>query len=175
MRTRTLAAGLALLVCAAPVQAQFGAGSQGNAPGWAPPSIGGRVGYDNSQRGWMAGGFVGIPILPSGAVELLPSFDVTFLPGFKEYQANFEAVYFTGERQGGLIAGGGVGFRNSVFSSDPTADRRTITTFSLMIGARLGTLGRFRPQVETRWILQDEWPRDPRHVVIGVGFALWGP
>ena len=73
------------------------------------------------------------------------------------------------------MVGGGVGFRNSVFSADPAAERRTEMTFSIMIGARLGTLGRFRPQVETRWILQDEWSRDPRHVSLGVGFALWGP
>ena len=59
--------------------------------------------------------------------------------------------------------------------SDPEAARRNEMTFSLMIGARLGNLGRFRPQVETRWILQDEWPRDPRHVTLGVGVALWGP
>jgi hypothetical protein len=123
----------------------------------------------------MAGGFVGIPVLPRGTVELLPSFDVTFLPGFDEYQANLEAIYLTGDREGGLMAGGGVGFRNSVFSSDPSASRRSVVTFSVMIGARLGTLGRFRPQVETRWILQDEWPRDPRHVGLGVGFTLWGP
>ncbi|MGE0158052.1 MAG: hypothetical protein AB7T31_01500 [Gemmatimonadales bacterium] len=159
----------------ASLQGQFRSGPEADPRGWAPASVGGRVGYDNSQRGWMVGGFVGIPVLPSGRVELLPSFDVTFLPGFDEYQTNFEAVYFTGDRQGGLMAGGGVGFRNSVFGSDPTADRRNALTFSVVIGARLGTLGRFRPQLETRWILQDEWPRDPRHVGLGVGVALWGP
>jgi hypothetical protein len=179
MRTRALAAAFTLLhtffLTPNTLHAQFGAGPEGGARRWAPASVGTRVGYDNSQRGWMAGGFVGIPVLPSGIIELLPSFDVTFLEGFEEYQTNVEAVYFTGDRQGGLMVGGGVGFRNSVFSADPTAERRTEMTLSIMIGARLGTLGRFRPQVETRWILQDEWARDPRHVSLGVGFALWGP
>ena len=179
MRIRTLAAAfmLVLTLPLTPVSlhAQFGGGSDGSPSRWAPATVGARVGYDNSQRGWMTGGFIGIPALPSGIIELLPSFDVTFLEGFEEYQTNVEAVYLTGDRQGGLMVGGGVGFRNSVFSADPTAERRTEMTFSLMIGARLGTLGRFRPQVETRWILQDEWRRDPRHVSLGVGFALWGP
>jgi hypothetical protein len=175
MHGRCLVTVVALLVVPASVQAQFRAGPQGESRGWAPASIGARVGYDNAQRGWMSGGFVGIPVLPSGMVELLSSFDVTFLPGFDEYQTNFEAVYLSGDRRGGLMAGGGVGFRNSVFDPDPSAPRRTVLTFSLVIGARFGTLGRFRPQVETRWILQDEWPRDPRQLEVGVGVALWGP
>jgi hypothetical protein len=174
MRLRFILAGMGLLLAPAVAEAQLG-GAQADAPGWSPASIGVRGGYDNSQKGWMAGGYVGIPILPNGMVELLPGFDVTFLQGFDEYQTNLEVVYFTGDRQGGLMAGGGVGFRNSVFGPDPTAERRTEMTFSLVLGARLGNLGRLRPQVETRWILQDEWPRDPRHVSVGAGFALWGP
>ena len=174
MRHRSLVAALGLLLLPSGADAQLG-GAQADERGWAPASIGARVGYDNSQRGWMAGGYVGIPVLPNGSVEILPSFDVTFLQGFEEYQTNFEAVYLTGNRRGGVMAGGGVGFRNSVFGPDPTAERRSELTFSLVLGARLGTLGRFRPQVETRWILQDEWPRDPRHVSLGVAVALWGP
>jgi hypothetical protein len=175
MRLRFLAAALGLLFAPAGLHAQFGGGADSEGPGWAPASIGVRAGYDNTQQGWMTGGYVGVPILPNGRVELLPGFDVTFLQGFDEYQTNLEVVYFTGDRRGGLMAGGGVGFRNSVFGPDPDAERRTEMTFSLTIGARLGILGRFRPQIETRWILQDEWPRDPRHVNLGVGFALWGP
>jgi hypothetical protein len=175
MRTHTLAAALGLLIAPALAEAQFGGGADPEGPGWAPASIGVRAGYDNSQKGWMTGGYLGVPILPNGRVELLPGFDVTFLQGFDEYQTNLEVVYFTGDRQGGLMAGGGIGFRNSVFGPDPSAERRTEMTYSLVLGARLGNLGRFRPQVETRWILQDEWPRDPRHVSVGASFALWGP
>ena len=175
MRLRYLLAAFTLTVTPASLSGQFREGQQAAGPGWAPASVGVHGGYDNTQQGWMLGGFVGLPVLPGGAVELMPSADVTFLPGFKEYQANFEAVYVTGARRGGVIAGGGVGLRNSVFGPDPNADRRTVVTFSLVLGARLGTVGRFRPQVETRWILQNEQARDPRQVMFGVGFALWGP
>jgi hypothetical protein len=174
MRLLHLPAALLLTLTPASLSGQFAENQQGGGPGWAPVSIGVHGGYDNTQHGWMLGGFLGLPVLPSGAVELMPSADVTYLPGFEEYQANFEAVYVTGARRGGVIAGGGVGLRNSVFGPDPNADRRTVVTFSLVVGARLGTVGRFRPQVETRWILQSEQSRDPRQVLFGVGFALWG-
>lgn len=174
MRTPILVSILAALSWAIPVQAQFGGGQASESRGWAPVSIGARVGYDNAQKGEMAGGFIGIPLVRTGIVELMPSFDVTFLPGFEEYQANAEIAYFTGDRQGGVMVGLGMGLRNSLFSPDPDAERRNIVTYSVMLGVRLGTLGRFAPQLEARWILQDEWPRDPRQVSLGVGFALWG-
>jgi hypothetical protein len=154
--------------------AQLGAGA-GAGAGWAPPSAGVRVGYDDSQQGYMVGALIRVPVLRNGSVELMPNADVTFLPDFKEYQVNFELVYLTAGREGGLYAGGGLGFRNSTFSGDPNADRRTERTFSVVAGVRLGGLGFLRPQLETRWILQDEWSRDPRHVAIGLALRLWGP
>jgi hypothetical protein len=160
-------------VGAGELHAQFGAGQAADTMGWAPASIGVRGGYDNELQGWMAGGFVGIPVLPNGSVELLPSGDITFLPGFKEYQGNLELVYITGSRRGGVMAGGGIGLRNSVFGPDPNAARRTVTTINLVLGARLPLLGRFRPEVQVRWVLQDEYQRDPRHVLIGAGMTLW--
>jgi hypothetical protein len=173
MRFRSLLVGLVLTGLPGSLDAQFGSRAAVDTTGWAPASIGVRGGYDNTLQGWMTGAFVAIPVLPRGSVELIPSGDVTFLPGFKEYQGNLEVVYVTGSRRGGLLGGGGVGLRNSVFGPDPNAPRRTVVTFSLMIGARLATVGRFRPQIETHWILQDEYSRDPRHVSIAVGFALW--
>ena len=173
MRLSSLLVGLALTTHPGVLEAQFGSGAPIDTTGWAPASIGVRGGYENELQGWMVGGFVGIPVRSNGSVELVPSGDVTFLPGFEEYQGNLELVYVTGGRRGGLIAGGGMGMRNSVFGPDPDAARRTVTTFSLMIGVRLGAVGRFRPQVEGRWILQDEWAGDPRHASVGVGFALW--
>lgn len=156
------------------VHGQFrpGAGG-GGAPGWAPAAIGVRVGFDNTQSEPMVGALTRIPVLPNGTVELLSSADITFLPDFKEYQVNFELVYLTAGRRGGLYFGGGMGLRNGLFSPDPNAPRRYERTFSLVAGVRLGGLGRFRPEVETRWILQDEQVRDPRLVAFGVSMALW--
>jgi hypothetical protein len=173
MRLRSLVLVLLLVAPPGSLQAQFRAGTPVDTTGWAPASIGVRGGYENELQGWMVGGFVTLPVRSNGSVELVPSGDITFLPGFKDYQGNVEVVYLGGARRGGLFLGAGVGVRNSVFGPDPDAPRRTITTFSLMFGARLTTIGRFRPQVETRWIFQDEWAGDPRHVAIGVGFALW--
>jgi hypothetical protein len=172
MRPRYLLTCLALACLPTSVQGQFGSGEQVDTTGWAPAGVGVRGGYDNELQGWMTGAYLSVPVIRRGSIELLPNADITFLPGFKEYQGNLELVYIGGGRRGGLMAGGGVGLRNSVFGPDPTAERRTVTTFSLMIGARIGT-GRIRGQVETRWILQDEYAGDPRHVAIGVGFALW--
>ena len=144
-----------------------------DATGWPAAALGVHVGFDNAQSEPVVGARLHIPILPSGVVELLPNVDVTFFPEYKEYQTNFELVYMTAGRRGGLSVGGGAGFRNSPFSPDPNAPRRNERTFSLVAGVRFGGLGRFRPEAETRWIFQDELVRDPRLVVIGVSMALW--
>jgi hypothetical protein len=164
-------------VCALPapaLQAQFRAGAQEEqATGWPPPAVGVRVGFDNAQSSPMVGAALRIPVLPSGWVELLPNADITFLSGFKVYQVNFEAVYLTQARRGGFYVGGGVGVRNGIFSADPNGPRRSERTFSAVAGVRLGGLGRVRPDVEVRWIFQDEQARDPRVVAAGVSLALW--
>jgi len=176
---RIIAVGLLLALGLTPqlLRAQFrdptGPDRQGGPAGWAPVAVGARVGFDNAQSEPMVGALVRIPVLPSGAVELLPNVDVTFRPGFKEYQFNFEAVYVLGGRRGGLYFGGGAGFRNSVFSPDPTVPRRNEGTYSIVAGVRIGNLGRIRPEIESRWIFQDALIRDPRLVAFGVSLALW--
>lgn len=170
--TFALAFLFALVPSVAHGQLRAGAGRAGDT-GWAPAGIGIRAGFDNAQSEPLLGAFLRIPVLPSGRVELLPNADVTFLPGYKEYQVNFDLVYVTAGRRGGVYFGGGAGFRNSVFSPDPNASRRNERTFSLVAGVRFGDLGRFRPEVESRWIFQDELVRDPRIVSVGASVALW--
>jgi hypothetical protein len=121
----------------------------------------------------MVGALLRIPVLPNGSVELVPNADITFLPGLKEYQMNFEAVYLTGGRLGGLFAGGGVGVRNSRYSPDPAAARRSDLTLSIVAGVRLGVRSRFRPELEARWIFNSEYARAPRPAMIGLSVALW--
>ncbi len=172
MRLTPIAVALSLCLLPSSLRAQFREGGDQLA-GWAPAAVGVRIGWDNAQQGQMLGALLRIPVLPNGAVELMPNADVTFLPGLKEYQVNFEAVYLTAGRSGGVYAGGGVGFRNSRFSPDPAAGRRNDLTFSLVAGVRLGGLGRFRPELEARWILQSEYARAPRPALIGLSVALW--
>ena len=170
---RFLAVALVFAAMPTALHAQFGGGPPVPTTGWAPASIGVRGGYDNSLEGWMVGGFLAVPVLPRGSIELMPSADITFLPGFKEYQGSLDLVYLTAGRRGGVYAGAGVGVRNSVFGPDPDAERRSVLTFDIVTGLRLGSGSRIRPLVEIRWILQDEYGRDPRHVELGVGFSLW--
>lgn len=174
VRPATILAVLCLSISPGAAQAQFQQGGPGSAePGWAPAGIGIRAGFDNAQSRPMLGAMVRIPVLPNGAVELLPNADVTFLPGLKQYQANFELVYLLDGRRGGFYGGGGIGVRNSVYGPDITAERRNERTYSLVLGIRFGALGRIRPELETRWIFLDEQVRDPRLVTFGATLALW--
>ena len=172
MRLTPIAVALSLCLLPSTLRAQFRSGDE-QAAGWAPAAVGVRVGWDNAQQGQIVGAILRIPVLPNGLVELMPNADVTFQPGIKEYQVNVEAVYVSAGRTGGLYAGGGIGFRNSRFSPDPAAARRDDLTFSLVAGIRLGGLGRFRPELEVRWILDSEYARDPRPVYVGLSVALW--
>ncbi|HET9949003.1 MAG TPA: hypothetical protein VFQ22_08785 [Longimicrobiales bacterium] len=141
--------------------------------GWAPPSAGIQLGYDNEYREEMLGAQVRIPVHPGGWVELLPNAAMTFFPGDNAYQLNLEAVVLSSGREGGFYAGGGLGWRSAVFSADPDADRETVRTWSVVAGLKLGTVGRVIPQAEVRWIFLDEGSLDPRPVTLGIKVALW--
>jgi hypothetical protein len=172
MRLTPIALALSLCLLPGALRAQFRPGGE-QAAGWAPASVGVRIGWDNVQQGEIVGALLRLPVLPSGSVELVPNADITFLRGLKEYQVNFEAVYLTAGRMGGVYVGGGIGFRNSRFSPDPSVGRRNARTLSVVAGVRFGGLGRLRPELEARWIFQDEYTRDPRPVALGVSVALW--
>jgi hypothetical protein len=159
-----------------PGEAQFRAGAgagAGEATGWAPIAVGAKVGFDNAQSAPMVGALVRIPVIPSGSIEFMPNADVTFLDGFEIYQLNLEAVYLSQGRRGGFYSGGGIGFRNGIFSANPSDPRTTERVYSIVLGARFGGLGRVRPELEIRFILQDEQIRDPRTAMFGASVALW--
>lgn len=155
------------------VTAQAAPGEPFPGPGWAPPSLGVRFGYDNKQRNPVLGGQVRLPVLPSGAVELMGSMDVTFLRNLHEYQYNIEAVYVLDGRAGGLYGGGGLGMRNTLYGSDP--ERRTELGYTAVIGFRIVGLGLLVPQLEYRWVFIDEAPLTYQNLSLGVSLALWRP
>lgn len=145
-------------------------------PGWAPPSLGVHLGYDNKQRDEVLGGQVRLPVLPDGTIELMGSMDVTFLAKLHEYQYNLEAVYVVDGRAGGLYAGGGLGWRNTLYGSDTdpnVAERRTEMGFTAVAGFRLVGLGFIVPQLEYRWIFIDEAPFTYQNLNLGVSLPLW--
>jgi hypothetical protein len=140
--------------------------------GWPAVEIGARVGYDNIQRQEVLGALLRIPVLPNGSLELLPSADVTFLRGLKEYQLNGEAAYLLAGREGGIYAGGGIGFRNTIPPAEPERGRQMLTTWSIVVGLKL-SVERVNPMIEFRRIFASELAVDPQLLSIGVTFELW--
>lgn len=178
------AVGRALVVIAAagpivhaPAVAQFrepGQSAGGPDTSWPAVSVGPRIGYDQGSMGELVGLQVHVPILRSGHVELMPNADVTFLTGLREYQFNAEAVYLTGGRRGGIYAGGGLAFRNSIYGSDPETPRSTERGYSVVAGVRSIGTGPFGVQLEVRWTFLDVAVRNPRSISLGINFQLWG-
>jgi hypothetical protein len=165
---------LSVVGTAGPLAAQRVPGEEPSpGPGWAPPSLGVRLGYDNKQRDQVLGGQVRLPVLPDGTVELMGSMDVTFLQNLKEYQYNLEGAYVLDGRAGGLYAGGGLGWRNTIYPDD--VQRHTEMGFTALIGFRLVGLGLIVPQLEYRWVFIDAAPFTYQSLSLGVNLALWRP
>ncbi|HSH75496.1 MAG TPA: hypothetical protein VLA09_07435 [Longimicrobiales bacterium] len=177
-RLANAAAGAALLISVGvsptELHAQLGRlPGPGATDGWPAVEVGARVGYDSKQRQEVVGAMLRIPILPNARVELVPNADVTFFPNLKEYQVNFEAVYVVGGREGGLYAGGGVGFRNAIMPLDAEAGRQNLRTYSVVVGVKLGGVSRVNPLIEFRRVFPDGFELDPQLVSLGVTLALW--
>ena len=166
---------LAALTAVAPgsAAAQLAPQPQTQRTGWPAVEIGVRVGYDNIQRQEVVGALLRVPILPNGTIELLPSADVTFLRGLREYQFNADAVYLLAASDGGIYAGGGVGFRSTFPPANPSGGRETLTTFAVVVGLKLTNLSRVNPMFEFRRIFASELAVDPQLLSIGVTFELW--
>lgn len=167
-------AALLIPLLSVPVAAQAPPEDAGGGQTWAPASVGLRVGYDDNSSGTVAGAQLRVPVVPAGWLELVPSADVTFLTGLKEYQANMDAVYVGGSRSGGLYAGGGLALRNSIYGED--GERETRTGANLVLG--LVTRGVFQGlplgvQVEARWTFLDA-DFNPRSITLGANVPLWG-
>jgi hypothetical protein len=139
--------------------------------GWAPPTIGVRLGWDNKQRDEVVGGYVRLPILPSGELELMGSVDATFLAAITEYQYNVEGVYVWDGRAGGLYGGIGIGLRNTYFNDGD--GRSNELGYSAVVGVRFVGLGLVVPQIEYRWIFIDEAPINYQQLSLGVGISPW--
>jgi hypothetical protein len=172
---RTLLLVLALTLAAHPAEAQRpgAAAAPGNGPGWAPPSAGFRAGYDYNSRATVVGVQLRIAALPSGYLEIVPTADITFLTGLREYQAGVDAVFVSGGRRGGPYAGGGLAWRNSIYDGPDRETRRSpVAVVGVKTGAPLGGAP-FGTQLEMRWIYRDG-PFKPRILTLGVNFPLWG-
>ena len=145
----------ALLTLSLPAMAE----AQPASGGWVPAQIGLRAGYDNSSNATVLGGQLRIPVVPAGWLEVVPSGDVTFLTGLREYQFNADAVLSMGGRSGGVYGGGGLAWRNNLVVGLATRGR--------VADVPLGI------QIEGRWVFLDA-DFDPRVFTFGVNVPLWG-
>lgn len=173
--TLVLALAAALAMAAAPdAHAQFRRPDVGPAPGqgWAPASVGIHGGYDYSGRASVLGAQARLPLIPGGLVELVPNGSVTFLTGLKEYQGGVDLVAVSGGRRGGLYAGAGVAWRNTLWEGGERETRRAPTVV-VGVQTRASASVPFATQLEMRWTYPEGVFR-PRVLSLGVNFPLWG-
>lgn len=171
-----LALVLALTALPGTAQGQFrggGAPPQAAGAGWPPAMAGIRGGYDYNSNGSVLGAQLRIPVHRSGNVELVPNAEVTFFTGLKEYQGGVDAVWVTGGRRGGVYAGGGIAWRNTIWV--PGGERETRTAPTAVVGLRTSAGGGalFGIQLETRWTYPEGGFR-PRVLTLGINVPLWG-
>jgi hypothetical protein len=171
----TSLAALLWLASAADARAQLREPLGETTGGWAPVGVGVRVGTDNQLHDYVAGALLWIPLVPSGVVQFMPNMDVTFVSGANAYEYNIELAYLTGGREGGLYAGGGIGFRKARFSPNPAVGRESARAYTVVLGVKLGGFGRLSPQIETRWVFVNKTGINPQQLTIGASVALWDP
>lgn len=171
------------IVCAALVAAllpsavdgQFRRGrAQEDVAAWAPFVAGIKAGYDQNANGEVLGAMMRLPVLRSGILELMPSADVTFLNGAKEYQYGVDLVWVSGGGAGGPFAGVGLGYRHSVIATTPGDPTQRLLAYSLAAGVRTGFGGPFQLQLELRWIFPEDVTFRPTPITLGIGFPLTG-
>ena len=180
LSSKWLAVALLTLITPLATEGQRRGPQQPAAASWPSITIGVKAGYDNNANGELLGAQLRVPLLRSGAVALMPSADVTFLTGLKEYQYAVDALYQLAGRRGGPYLGGGLAFRNTIFGADPNLPRETRLGYSLVAGATFGGAGSFRPQLEIRWVFISKSDSDdfshvnPQVVTFGVNIPLTG-
>ena len=158
-----------MLVIGGGAEAQRGGRTMGRGPGgpMPPPAIGARVGLDLDERNWSVGGQArfSLPFLPS--LEWLPSGDVFFLEGQKQWQINLDAAI-----QLLPYAYGGAGFAFARDSLPTSSGPTTETGYNLFIGINAPTLRLpIMPFAEARWTIINRFVR-PFRVVAGVNIPL---
>ena len=180
LSSKWLTVGLLTFITPIATEGQRRGPRQPAAAAWPSVTIGAKAGYDSKARGEVLGAQLRIPLLRNGTVELMPTADVTFLTGLKEYQYAVEALYLLSGRRGGLYVGGGLAFRNTIYAvdpnlpADPNLPRETRQGYSVVVGTKFGGSGGFGAQLEIRWVFIKQSPIDPQVVTFGVNIPLTG-
>ncbi|MFC1639430.1 hypothetical protein ACFL3B_01545 [Gemmatimonadota bacterium] len=157
--------GALLLLSAGGADAQRGLPAGGGPT--QPLAIGARAGFDWDERNWSVGGQVRLMLPSVPGLEFLPSADVYFLDGQKQWQINVDAAI-----QLFPIAYAGAGLaiaRDSL----PTSSGPTIENgYNLFIGINAPALRLpIMPFAEARWTTINRLVR-PFRVVAGLNVPL---
>ena len=169
---------VALLMFATPIASE--AQRTPTATPWPSITIGAKAGYDNNAHAELLGAQLRIPLLRNGLVELMPSADVSFVTGLREYQHSVEALYLLGGARGGPYVGGGLAFRNTIYGREANLLRETRKGYSVVVGSKFEADARFGVQLEIRWVFISESaddevpPIDPQVVTLGLNIPLTG-
>lgn len=142
-------------------------------PVWAPVSIGARFGWDQRANGQVLGAQLRVPVIRSGIIEVVPNIEMAFLRGTNEYQYNMEAALLPGGAGGGILVGGGVGWREAVLGSLDLEEPRTRHFgYVATVGARGGS-GRLQFELALRWTFLRDTEYRPNSATIGINYAFW--
>jgi hypothetical protein len=171
----------ALLLAAGVILLPAPADGQGRPPpnqessrGWAPIQIGARFGYVQRAGGNVVGAQVRIPVLRSGAAELVPGGALTFNSGGrKDRDYTLDGVYVLGGPEGGLYGGGGWALRSAIWELE--GDRETKSGPTAVLGLKTSSVGGapVGVQIQVRWVWVEE--NITRQIMtFGVNFPLWG-
>ncbi|MCE2455740.1 MAG: Rieske 2Fe-2S domain-containing protein [Gemmatimonadetes bacterium] len=164
-----------LAAIAAPADAQRRGRPQPAERGWPPILVGLHAGSDNLSNASTLGAHVVIPVLPGGQVELGGNADIFFLNDLRERQFNLDGYLYPLSwfgTEAGPYAGGGIGWRNTIFLGD--TERSTRSSYSVVAGVRSAVVGPVSLRIEARWIFVEDVEYDSRHLTIGASFPLWG-
>lgn len=162
-----------LLSLPASLDAQVRRGRQAEtAPRWAPVAIGVKAGWDSRANGELISAQVRIPVVRSGALEVVPSAEMIFLNGAKEYQYNADVSYLPGGLRGGIFAGAGIGWRDSVIGTPLGDPRQTFVGLNLFGGGKTN-LGPIQVEFALRWTFLNDTDYQPNSAAIGLNVPLW--
>lgn len=166
---------LLLVTGAAQIDAQVRRGRQvEEEPRWAPPSVGVRGGYDQRANAEVLGAQLRLPVVRSGVLEVIPSADVAFLNGAKDYQYSVEAAWVPGGVRRGIFVAGGVAWRDTPLGQAVPVPVGRNTYFGYVLGAGAASgVGPLEFEVAIRWTFLDDTTYRPNLASIGVNLPFW--
>jgi hypothetical protein len=124
--------------------------------------------------GNVVGAQVRIPVLRSGAAELIPGGAITFNSGGrKDREFTLDGVWGLGGPEGRIYGGGGLALRSAIWEVD--GDRETKSGPTAVLGLKTNSVGGapVGVQIQVRWVWVEE-NLTRQIMTFGVNFPLWG-